>query len=200
MKKKEKNMATYYSAYLAKKTNDGIYEIIGPYVLTKDNEVRIKCLWWRSQSFIRWNEWESLHIPVEKLGEEAAKLCAEDSVWSDDVEKKYSIGYWIPAKEIYRRGSCEPIRGYLPVEEAAALIRSGYDQDFISWSMEQEPISAEVLAGMSDSRRNEYSFVSYIDYESTRYHMWELGRILNGYESYDLIEDGEELGVIFQVG
>lgn len=190
-------MATYYSAYLGKKTSEGIYEIIGPYVLNSKGDLRISSLWWRSQSFIRWREWDTYNIPIEKLGREAYNKCAIEGLFS---EKEYSCGFWISAKEIYMKGSCDPVRGYLPIDEAAELIASNYDQDYISWSMVRKPISAEVLAGMSDSKRNEYSFVSYIDYESTEYHMWELGRILSGYEDCNLIKEGEELGVIFQVG
>lgn len=191
-------MSTYYTAYLAKKTKKNIYEIIGPYVINKHYEVRLDSLWWRSRSFIRWEEWEVFHIPPENLGEEAQKVCITNGLFNED--KKYSTGYWISDKEIYRKGSCEPTRGYLPIDEAAALINSRYDQEFISWNMEHKPISSEVLAGMSDTKRNEYSFVSYIDYESPEYHLWELGRILNGYSDYNLIEDDEEFGVIFDVG
>lgn len=191
-------MSTYYSAYLSKKTKDGLYEIIGPYVLNKEEKIELKAIWWRSQSFIKWREWETLNIPVNKMGKKAHEICAAEGIWGDG--KEYSIGYWVPAKEIYTRGSCEPIRGYLPIEEAAALVASGYDQEFISWSMESIPLSAEVLAGMVDDERRKYSFVSYMDFESTEYHMWELGRILCGYNDYDLVENGEELGVIFQVG
>ena len=190
-------MSTYYSAYLGKKTKDGMYEIIGPYVMNKDGKLKIESLWWRSRSFINWNDWDAYNIPVEKLGEKAHELCVSEGIFSD---KEYSIGYWVPAEDIYRNGSCEPIRGYLPVDEAAALIASGYDQDYISWSMESTPLSAEVMAGMTDSKRNEYSFVSYIDYGTTHYHMWELGRIIAEYEHYRLVEDDEEFGVIFQVG
>ena len=190
-------MATYYSAYLGKKTKNEIYEIIGPYALTRDGKMELQSMWWRSQSFIRWREWDTYNIPVEKLGREARNKCATMGIFT---EKEYSCGFWIPAKEIYMKGSCDPIRGYLPVDEAEELIANNYEQDYISWSMTREPISAEVLAGMSDSKRNEYSFVSYIDYDSPEYHMWELGRILNGYEDYRLVDEGEELGVIFQVG
>ena len=190
-------MSTYYSAYLGKKTKDGIYEIVGPYTVNKDGKSELSSLWWRSQSFIRWREWDAYNIPIEKLGREARNECATMGIFS---EKEYSCGFWISAKEIYMKGSCGPIRGYLPIDEAAELIASNYDQDYISWAMTREPISAEVLAGMSDSKRNEYSFVSYIDYESTDYHMWELGRILNGYDEFALLEDGEELGIIFRVG
>ena len=190
-------MSTYYSAYLGKKTKDGIYEIIGPYIVNKDGKSELSYLWWRSQSFIRWREWDTYNIPIEKLGREARNECAIMGIFS---EEEYSCGFWISAKEIYTKGSCSPVRGYLPIDEAAELIASNYDQDYISWSMVREPISAEVLAGMSDSKRNEYSFVSYIDYESTEYHMWELGRILNGYNEFSLLEEGEELGIIFRVG
>ncbi len=191
-------MATYYSAYLGKKTKDGIYEIIGPYLLTKDGKIELQSMWWRSQSFIRWREWEAFNIPIDKLGTKAAEICTVDGFWDED--ERYSIGYWIPAKDIYAKGSCGPIRGYLPVDEAAALIASNYDQEYISWSMESKPLSSEVMAGMSDAKRNEYSFVSYIDYESIEYHMWELSCILIQYEDYRLVNEGEELGVIFQVG
>lgn len=191
-------MAIYYSAYLGKKTKEGLYEIIGPYTVTNDGKMTLQSMWWRSQSFIRWREWDAMSIPIDKLGETAAKTCTVDGFWDED--KKYSIGYWISARDIYGRGSCNPIRGYLPIDEAAALIASGYNQNYISWSMESKPISSEAIAGMTDEKRSEYSFVSYIDYESTEYHMWELGRILNGYEEYTLLNDGEELGVIFQVG
>lgn len=190
-------MSTYYSAYLGKKTKDGIYEIVGPYVVNKDGKSELSSLWWRSQSFIHWNEWEVVNIPENKLGEKAYENCTSEGIWEDS--KRYSIGYWIPAKEIYRKGSCEPVRGYVPIQEAAELIASGYDQDYISWSMSR-PIPSDFLVGLSEEKRNEYSFVSYIDYSSTQYHMWELGRILNGYDEFELLGDGEELGIIFRVG
>lgn len=191
-------MSTYYSAYLAKKTKDGMYEIIGPYVYNKDGELKISSIWWRSRSFIRWEQWEAINIPVEKMGDKTKELCMDDF----GEGKVWSIGYWIPAKEIYAKGSCEPIRGYLPVEEARDLIATNYDIEYISWEMETRPLSAEFVAGMSDSERSKYSFVSYIDYESVEYHMWEISRILNGYEDYQMVdfENGEEFGVIFQVG
>lgn len=189
-------MSTYYTAYLGKKTKDGVYEIIGPYVYDKSGKLKLNSIWWRSRSFIRWNEWEVYNIPVDSFGEKARELCVDDF----GNEKKWSIGYWISAKEIYAKASCEPIRGFLPVEEAQVLINSNYDKEYISWDMESKPLRAEFIAGMSDSERSKYSFVSYIDYESKEYHMWEIATILNGYEDYMLIDEGEEFGVIFQVG
>ena len=190
-------MSTYYSAYLGKKTKYGIYEIIGPYILNNEGELQLDSLWWRSQSFIHWDEWDVVNIPINKLGEKAYEKCATEGLWEGG--EKYSIGYWISAAKIYRKGSCEPIRGYVPVEEAAALITSGYDQDYITWTM-SKPIPSDFLVGLTEAKRKEYSFVSYVDYSSTQYHMWELGRILNGYDEFNLLEDEEELGVIFQVG
>ena len=190
-------MSIYYSAYLGKKTAEGKYEVIGPYVYNKDNDFQLKNIWWRSQSFISWDEWPVNLISIEDMGEKAKELCVEDSLFGGPDR---SIGYWIPAHIIYEKGSCEPIRGYLPVEEARVLIENNYDQEYISWGM-GKPVSAEFVAGMADSERSKYSFVSYVDYNSTKYHLWELGRILNGYEEYYLIDEnaGEELGVIFQV-
>lgn len=192
-------MSTCYSAYLGKKTKEGIYEVIGSYVYDKKDHLKINSIWWRSQSFIRWNDWEAMPIPVDKFGARAEKLCVEDFGGTD---RKYSIGYWISEREIYARGSCEPIRGFLPIEEARSLIASGYDQEYISWGLSDLPLSAEFVAGLSDSERSKYSFVSYIDRESVEYHMWELGCILRGYEDYNLVneDEGEEFGVIIQVG
>lgn len=191
-------MSTYYTAYLGKKTKDGIYEIIGPYVYDKSGKLKLNSIWWRSQSFIRWDEWEAYNIPAESFGEKASEICVDDF----GSGKKWSIGYWISAKEIYAKASCEPIRGFLPIEEAQILISSNYDREYISWEMESKPLRAELVAGMSDSERSKYSFVSYIDYESKEYHMWEIATILNGYEDYMLIDEdkGEEFGIIFQVG
>lgn len=190
-------MSVYYSAFLGKKTKDKNYEIIGPYVKGKNGELKIKSMWSRSQSFIHWREWDTFNIPVDRMGKIAKELCSDESIFG---EEEYSIGYWVSQKQIYARGSCQPIRGYLPIDMAAALIASGYDQDFISWNMESTPLPAEALAGMVDEERCKYSFVAYMDFESTEYHMWELGCILNGYEEYILLEEDEELGIIFQVG
>lgn len=191
-------MSTYYSAYLGKKTKDGKYEIIGPYVYNKNNELKLNSMWWRSQSFIHWDDWPVEKISIEAMGEKTKEICVYESGFNDD--EVWSIGYWIPASKIYANGSCEPIRGYLPVEEAQGLIAANYDQEYISWELEERPLSAEFVAGMTDSERSKYSFVSYVDYSSTKYHMWEVSRILNGYEEYGLLNEDEELGVIFQVG
>lgn len=194
-------MAIYYNAYIGKKTADGFYDIIGPFVYDKEGELILRAAWWRSQSFIHWDayDWDARNIPVEKMRDVTYDMCVETNF---DKTKKFSYGYWIPAKSIYMNGSCEPIRGYLPVEDASALIESNYNQEYISWGMENKPLAAEFVAGMTDAERSKYSFVSYIDYESPKYHMWELGRILDGYEEYTLIkeDEGEELGIIFQIG
>lgn len=188
-------MSTYYNAYLAKRTNEGIYEIIGPCITDNMGDKSLFPMWWRSHSFMHWDEWDTKNIPISKMGENTMRLCAVDF----DDDKQYSIGYWISASDISKKASCEPIRGYLPVEEARMLIASGYNNEYISWEMESKPISAEFVAGLSDNERAKYSFVSYIDYESVEYQMWELNTILNGVESYHIINEGEELGVIFQV-
>lgn len=193
-------MAIYYNAYIGKKTADGFYDIIGPFVYDKEGELNLQAAWWRSQSFIRWGvyNWDAQNIPVEKMRDVTYDMCVEMNF---DETKKFSYGYWIPAKNIYANGSCEPIRGYLPVEDARVLIESDYDQEYISWGMENKPLAAEFVTGMTDAERDKYTFVSYIDYESPQYHMWELSRILNGYEECDLIkeDEGEELGIIFQI-
>ena len=189
-------MAIYYNAYIGKKTADGFYDIIGPFVYDKEGKLNLHTAWWRSQSFIHWDacDWDARHIPVEKMRGITYDMCVENF--------NISYGYWIPAKNIYANGSCEPIRGYLPVEDARVLIESNYDQEYISWGIENKPLAAEFVAGMTDTERDKYTFVSYIDYESPKYHMWELSRILSGYEEYDLIkeDEGEELGIIFQIG
>ena len=190
-------MSTYYNAYLGKKTKDNQYEIIGPYVYNKNGEQKLNSIWWRSRSFIRWDEWGAYNIPINSFGEKARELCVDDF----GNEKRWSIGYWISAKEIHAKASCEPIRGFLPIEEAQMLIASNYDIEYISWDMESKPLRAEFIAGMSDSERSKYSFVSYIDFDSVEYHMWEISCILKGYDDYSLVdrENGEEFGVIFQV-
>lgn len=192
-------MSTYYSAYLAKKKANGHYEVIGPYVYNKDGELKCESFWWRSRSFIHWDDFDALQIPVELFdGDTTKELMVSNMGWGDSQD--YSIGYWLPAKEIYARSSGEPVRGFLPVDEARGLIESNYDMDYISWGMESLPVSAEFIAGLSDSERNKYSFVSYMDYQSQKYHFWELGRVLSNFESYMLVEDNEEYGVLFQVG
>ena len=192
-------MSIYYSAYLAKKKANGHYEVIGPYVYNKDGELNCECIWWRSQSFIHWHDFDALSVAPELFdGEVTKKLMTSTLYW--EGEKVYSIGYWLPANAIYARGSGEPIRGFLPVDEAKELIGSGYDQEYITWGMESSPVGAEFVAGLSDEERNKYSFVSYMDYQSQKYHFWELGRILSGFEDYQLVNDDEEFGVLFQVG
>ena len=180
---------------------DGIVEFVGPYLKNKDGELKISPLFWRSRSFIKWNEFDAIQIPVEKMSEEVAELCADESLVAFDngEVKKYSIGYWIPLGTLKSLGNDEPIRGFLPVEEATQLIASKYDPEFIEWDMESNPIPAEAVAGMSNEERSKYSFVSYIDRTSVAYQANFIYRALVEYDDYYLLNDGEEFGVIVQV-
>lgn len=195
-------MSTYYNFYAGKKNKDGIFEFVGPYLKNKNGELEISTLFWRSRSFIRWDGFDAIQIPVEKMSEEVAELCASESfaAFNNGEVEKYSIGYWIPLSTLKSLGSDEPIRGFLPVEEAIQLIASNYDSEFIEWNMEGNPIPAEVIAGMSNEERSKYSFVSYIDKFSVAYQANFIYCALVEYDDYYLIDESEEFGTIVQVG
>lgn len=194
-------MSTYYNFYAGKENKDGIFEFVGPYLKNKNGELKISSLFWRSQSFIKWNEFDAIQIPVEKMSEEVAELCADEgfAAFDNSEAKKYSIGYWIPLTTLKSLESDEPIRGFLPVEEAIQLVASKYDPEFIEWNMESNPIPAEAIAGMSNEERSKYSFVSYVDRSSVAYQANFIYRALVECDSYYLIDEGEEFGVIVQV-
>ena len=194
-------MSTYYNFYAGKKNKDGIFEFVGPYLKNKNGELKISSLFWRSRSFIKWDEFDAIKIPVEKMSEEVAELCADEgfAAFDNDEVKKYSIGYWIPLTTLKILENDEPIRGFLPVEEAAQLIASKYDPEFIEWEMESRPIPAEAVAGMSNEERSKYSFVSYIDRSSVAYQANFIYRALIEYDHCYLVDENEELGVIVQV-
>lgn len=194
-------MSTYYNFYAGKKNKDGIFEFVGPYLKNKNGELKISPLFWRSRSFIKWDEFDAIQIPVEKMSEEVVELCADESfaAFDNGETKKYSIGYWIPLTTLKILENDEPIRGFLPVEEATQLIASKYDPEFIEWDMESNPIPAEAVAGMSNEERSKYSFVSYIDGTSVAYQANFIYRALMEYDSYYLINEDEEFGVIVQV-
>ncbi len=194
-------MSTYYNFYAGKKNKDGIFEFVGPYLKNNNGELKISPLFWRSRSFIKWDKFDAIQISVEKMSEEVAELCADESLvmFDNGGVKKYSIGYWISLATLKSLGSDEPIRGFLPVEEATQLIASQYDPEFIEWEMESNPIPAEAIAGMSNEERSKYSFVSYIDRSSVAYQANFIYRALGEYDDYYLIDEGEEFGVIVQV-
>lgn len=191
-------MSTYYNFYAAKKNKDGMYEFIGPYLKNKDGELKIEPFFWRSRSFINFDEFDAYPIPVDKMTDEVKEICAEES-WTEE-KQYYSIGYWIPYDKLSSLASDEPIRGFLPVDEAAALIASKYDPEYIEWGLESTPISAEVMVGMAEEKRSEYSFVSYVNRSSTAYQANFISHALSEYEDWQRIEDGETYGVIVQVG
>lgn len=196
-------MSTYYNFYAAKKNKDGMYEFIGPYLKNKDGELKIEPFFWRSRSFINFDEFNAYSIPVDKMTNEVKEMCTEESYpfFSEENEKKeyYSIGYWIPYDKLNSLADDEPIRGFLPVDEAAALIASKYDPEYIEWGLESAPVSAEMIAGMTEEKRSEYSFVSYVDRSSTAYQANFIVHALSEYEDWERIGDGETYGVIVQV-
>ena len=197
-------MSTYYNFYAAKKNKDGMYEFIGPYLKNKDGELKIEPFFWRSRSFIHFDDFDAYPIPVDKMTDEVKEVCAEEgfSSFSEEGEETqyYSIGYWIPYDKLSSLANDEPIRGFLPVNEAAALIASKYDPDYIEWELESTPISAEVMVGMAEEKRSEYSFVSYVNRYSTAYQANFIFHALSEYEDWQRIEDEETYGVIVQVG
>ena len=196
-------MSTYYNFYAAKKNKDGMYEFIGPYLKNKDGELKIEPLFWRSHSFIHFDEFDAYPIPVNKMTDEVKEICTEESfsLFPEKSEEKqyYTIGYWIPYDKLSSLADDEPIRGFLPVDEAAALISSKYDPEYIEWGLESIPISAEVMVGMTEEKRSEYSFVSYINRSSTAYQANFIFRALSEYEDWQRIDDEETYGVIVQV-
>lgn len=196
-------MSTYYNFYAAKKNKEGMYEFIGPYLKNKDGELKIEPFFWRSRSFIHFDGFDAYPIPVDKMTDEVKEMCTEESypLFSEENEEKkyYSIGYWISYNKLSSLASDEPIRGFLPVDEAAALIASKYDPEYIEWGLESTPISAEVMVGMAEEKRSEYSFVSYVNRSSTAYQANFIFHTLGEYEEWQHIDDGETYGVIVQV-
>lgn len=204
-------MSTYYNFYAAKKNKDGMYEFIGPYLKNKDGELKIEPFFWRSRSFINFDEFDPYPIPVDEMTDEVKEMCTEEcfsffperneeeNKEKSEEEQYYSIGYWIPYDKLSSLASDEPIRGFLPVDEAAALIASKYDSEYIEWGLESTPIPAEVMVGMTEEKRSEYSFVSYVNRSSTAYQAHFIFHALSEYEDWQRIEDEETYGVIVQV-
>lgn len=193
-------MSTEYNFYAGKKNKEGKYEFLGPYFKNVDGEMKIDTLFWRSQSFIKWDEFEAIQIPVEKMDTEVAEYCSYNLDWSDDKNKVYSYGYWISYKDLLKKAKDGPIRGFLPIEEAQALIVSNYDPEFIEWGMESQPVPAEFIAGLTNEERSKYGFVSYIDHNTIGYQANFIARALDEYGQYGKVDEDETYGVIVQVG
>jgi len=185
-------MSTYYNFFAGKITTDGIFKVLGPYMINKDGEKKLHSFFWRSRSFICWDDFNAHLIPIEKMDEEVKNFCI------DGIDIDYSIGYWISADELRRMANGEPIRGYLPIEEAIALVRSNYDPEVIEWEI-SKPISPEITAGMTEVERDKYAFVSYIDRGSAEYQAAKIIDTLNEFEEYLMLNEGEQFGVIVQV-
>lgn len=185
-------MSTYYSFYAGKITTDGIFKVLGPYMINKDGEKRLHSFFWRSRSFIRWDDFNACPIPIEKMDEEVRKFCV------DGIDTDYSIGYWISAAELLRMANDEPIRGYLPVKEAIMLVQSNYDPEVIEWEI-SKPIPSEIVAGMTEAERGNYAFVSYIDRGAAEYQAAKIIDTLNEFEDDLMLNEGEQFGVIVQV-
>lgn len=192
-------MSTYYNFYMGKQNKDGQYEFIGPYIKNKEGKIKVEPLFWRSRSFIHWDDFDpyASGIAVEKMTDEVKEICAWEGLFDTDI---VSYGYWIPLEKLILLADDEPIRGFLPIEEAKGLVASGYDCEYIEWIMESTVLPSEVVAGMTNEERSKYSFVSYIDRGSTKYQAAFILKAINEYPEWNTLNEGEELGVIVQIG
>lgn len=185
-------MSTYYSFYAGKITTDGIFKVLGPYMINKDGEKKLTSFFWRSRSFIHWDDFNAHLIPIEDMDEEVKSFCI------DGIDNNYSIGYWLSKAELSRMANDEPIRGYLPIKEAVMLVQSNYDPEVIEWEI-GKPIPSEIVAGMTEAERGNYAFVSYIDRGAAEYQAAKIIDTLNEFEDDFMLNEGEQFGVIVQV-
>ena len=175
-------MSTYYEFYAAVKQDEKI-EAIGPYI-RKDNEYRLVPILTRSRSFINFNEFGCWELSVEQMAEEQVEFFSTEG-WTGD--KRQSISYHIPYKEICALADDGLIQGYVTLEELNTAAASGYHPDAL-WDIWVR--TPEMVAEMDPETRKEYGHIAYIDHCSTGYICRQLINAVDpieyGYESEDI--------------
>lgn len=181
-------MSTYYEFYAAVRKGDKV-EAIGPYI-RKDGKYHPVPIISRSRSFISFNEFDCRELPVEQMAEDQVEFFSTEG-WIDD--KRQSISYYVPFKEICALADDGLVRGYVTLEELDAVAKSDYHPDAL-WDIWVS--TPDMVAEMDPEARKNYGHIAYIDRCSTGY---ICSQLINTVDPVEYGYEYEELCFIVRV-
>ena len=162
-------MSTYYCFYLVRKNDDGLFEPVGNYYKNKSGEYRFSPIYYRSQSFIRANEFESemWRMPVDKMNDELKKYFSSAG-WSENG-KVYSTAYYTSLNDFTNLiGDLGLVKGYVSFDDLDFLAKNKFDQEVLTWG-EYTLYTPEYVAELPAEKHKDYAHVAFLDTMSTEY-------------------------------
>lgn len=182
-------MSTYYEFYVGLLKDDKI-EAIGPY-FRQDGVYHLRPILERSRSFISWNEFDSLPLPVEKMTDDQTPYFSTEG-W-DDSGEHHSITEYIPYDKVRDMADDGLVQGYVTLEELDAVAESDYHPDAL-WDLWVR--TPQMVAEMDSETRKQYGHIAYVDHCRTGYLCRQL---LNAVDPFECGVSSKDLCFIVRI-
>lgn len=164
-------MSSYYMFYLARKDDDNKIKIVGPAVLAKNGEFKIKPGVVRSRNYIEWEDWDFMNfLPAEKMADDdfTKAICTSDYSWNSE-QIIQSDAYYCSFAEIIcqaEKHSWGLKVGYTSLNEVDYVAENNYcleDKYEIAFR------SADMVAELQPEQRKDYGKVAFLATNSVGY-------------------------------
>ena len=150
----------YYDFYLVRKQDDGKYHLAGPFIL-EDGKYKPMSIINRSRSYINDDIlYEFNELPVDKMSEEIVEMATSESF---DGSSRHSIASIVPLRIVIIQHDPKPIQGYMLIEDYEEF---DYEEPWLYTDLLR---SYEWYAGLSETEKQKYAYISTVDITSKKY-------------------------------